>query len=84
MFKLLSSMAESGLVEVSHYVTVQDVQRYHQTNLRDIDDELSKEIIRTQTLLDNPIPIKMNKLDLNMQINQERLDRYLNGFKNAD
>lgn len=30
MFKLLSSLAESGLVEVSHYVSVQDVQRYHQ------------------------------------------------------
>ena len=40
-------MAESGLVEVSQFVSVQDVQRYHQTNLRDIDDELSKEIIRT-------------------------------------
>jgi hypothetical protein len=29
LFQFLSSMAESGLIEVSHYVSVLDVQSYH-------------------------------------------------------
>lgn len=58
MFRFLSSMSESGLTDLSHYVSVMDIQRYHQTNLREIQEELSKVIIKTQTLLDNPIPMQ--------------------------
>ena len=57
IFGFLSSLAESGLTEVGHYVSVMDIQRYHQTNLSEIQEELSKVIIRTQTLMDNPIPV---------------------------
>lgn len=73
IFQFLSSLAESGLTEVSHYISVLDVQRYHQTNLREIGEDLSKVIIRTQTLLDNPIPMKMNDLDLEANVDQDRL-----------
>ena len=58
-------MAESGLIEVSQHMSAQDVQRYHQINLRDINEALSKIIIRTQTLIDNPIPVKMREIDTN-------------------
>lgn len=58
IFDFLSNLAESGLTEVGHYVSVMDIQRYHQTNLSEIQEELSKVIIRTQTLMDNPIPVQ--------------------------
>jgi len=83
IFQFLSSLAESGLTEVSHFISVLDVQRYHQTNLREIGGDLSKVIIRTQTLLDNPIPMKMNELELEANLNQERLQRYRDALQRA-
>ena len=47
IFQFLSSLAESGLTEVTHFISVLDVQHYHQTNLREIGEDLSKVIIRT-------------------------------------
>ena len=83
IFQFLSSLAESGLTEVSHFISVLDVQRYHQTNLREIGGDLSKVIIRTQTLLDNPIPMKMNELELEANLNQDRLQRYRDALQRA-
>jgi len=47
IFQLISSMSESGLTEVSHYISMMDVQRFHQINLREIGDTLSNLLIRT-------------------------------------
>jgi hypothetical protein len=57
-------MTETGLTEVSHFISVMDVQSFHSINLREIKDELSKAIIKTQTLLDNPVPFQQNTLNL--------------------
>lgn len=76
IFGFLSSLAESGLTEVGHYVSVMDIQRYHQTNLSEIQEELSKVIIKTQTLMDNPIPMQQNNLDLKTNLNNEVLQAY--------
>ena len=84
LFQFLSSMAESGLIEVSHYISVLNVKSYHQNNLREIGDKLSKEIIRTQTLIDNPIPVKMSKLDLKAVLNQDKIQMYREAYKNGD
>jgi hypothetical protein len=69
-------LAESGLTELSYFVSVMDVQTFHQTNLREIGEELSKLIIKAQTLLDNPIPIQMNELDLKAEVNPEKIKAY--------
>ena len=47
IFTFLSSLAESGLTELQHYVGVLDIQRYHQINLSEIKEDLSKVIIKT-------------------------------------
>ena len=57
-------MTETGLTEVSHFISVMDIQSFHQTNMREIKDELSKTIIKAQTLLDNPVPFQQNTLVL--------------------
>ena len=36
IFGLLGNIAESGLTEISHYVSVMDIQQFHQTNLSEI------------------------------------------------
>ena len=62
-----------------------DVQRYHQINLREIGDSLSKVIIRTQTLIDNPIPVKMNELNVKTAgLNSEKIDEYRFAYKHGD
>lgn len=45
IFLFLSALSESGLAELSHFVSVMDIQGYHQTNLREVQEELSKVII---------------------------------------
>ena len=64
IFQFMCSLSESGLTELQHYISVMDIKRYHQTNLSEIKEELSKLIIKTQTLLDNPVPQQKNTLDL--------------------
>lgn len=36
IFEFVSSLAESGLIEVSHYISQVDLQRFHRTNLSEI------------------------------------------------
>jgi competence protein ComGF len=74
-------MAESGHVEVAHYVSTLDVQRYHRLNIREVGEKLSREIIRTQTFLDNPIPVKMNTLDFNSTMNNSKVEEYRNAYR---
>lgn len=85
IFQFLSSMAESGLIEISQHISALDVQKYHQINLRDIRETLSKLIIRTQTLIDNPIPVKMNEINLqNTGLDGLKIEYYREAFKNAN
>ena len=76
IFGFLGNIAESGMTEISHYVSVMDIQQFHQTNLSEIQEELSQLIIKTQTLMDNPIPLKQNNLNLKTNLNNEALQEY--------
>jgi len=76
IFGFLGNIAESGLTEISHYVSVMDIQQFHQTNLSEIQEELSQLIIKTQTLMDNPIPMKQNNLNLKTNLNNDVLQQY--------
>lgn len=69
-------MAESGLTDLQHFISVMDVQSFHQTNLREIQDTLSRIIIKTKALLDNPIPKQQNILDLKATIDNRLLDEF--------
>ena len=53
-----------------------DIQNYQQVNLREIQESLSKIIIKTKTLLDNPIPKHMNNIDLQANVDNDKLELY--------
>ena len=56
IFMFIGSMSESGLTDITYFISVMDISSFQQTNLREIQDSLSQTIIKTKTVLDNPIP----------------------------